>query len=199
MIHIYAAEIQNNDQHGTAERLLNRSLEQCARLQTPVRYYRNEHGKPYLTDRPDIYVNWSHSGAYVLCAVSDREVGIDLQKMDREPGENLFRKALTETERKSCGQMDQEERKRRFYEYWSMKESFLKALGTGFYTSLSRFEITFSEGIPVIKQQVNAKNYECRLLSFREPGYAVALCVEGHGLDKEELEISYMDFAGEGL
>ena len=95
MIYIYATRIQNGDQHGTAELLLNRSLEQCTDVQTPVRYHRNEHGKPYLTDKPEIYVNWSHSGDYVICAVADREVGIDLQKMDREPKENLIRKVLT--------------------------------------------------------------------------------------------------------
>ncbi len=196
MIRIYAARIQNKDQHGTAEKLLNRSLERCIGLKTPVHYHRNKHGKPYLTERSDIYVNWSHSGDYVVCVVSDREVGIDLQKMDREPGENLFRKALTETERKSCEGMISEDRKRRFYEYWSIKESFLKALGTGFHISLSRFEVMFLEGVPVIEQQVNDKNYACRLLSFREPGYAAAICVEDYSLKEEELEISYMDFAG---
>ena len=55
MIYIYAMRIQNGDQHGTAELLLNRSLEQCTDVQTPVRYHRNEHGKPYLTDKPEIY------------------------------------------------------------------------------------------------------------------------------------------------
>ena len=98
MIYIYAMRIQNGDQHGTAELLLNRSLEQCTDVQTPARYHRNEHGKPYLTETPEIYVNWSHSGDYVICAVADREVGIDLQKMDREPKENLIRKALTKEE-----------------------------------------------------------------------------------------------------
>ncbi len=196
MIHIYAAEIQDKDQHGTAERLLNRSLEQCARLQTPVRYYRNAHGKPYLTDTPELYVNWSHSGDYVICAVTDREVGIDLQKMDREPGERLFRKALTDTERKDCDRMAPEERKRRFYEYWSVKESFLKALGTGFYTSLARFEVTFPDDIPVIAQKVNSREYACRLLPFREPGYAAAVCVEGGTIEDQELKICYVDLDG---
>ena len=44
MIYIYAMRIQNGDQHGTAELLLNRSLEQCTDVQTPARYHRNEHG-----------------------------------------------------------------------------------------------------------------------------------------------------------
>ena len=127
MIYIYAMRIQNGDQHGTAELLLNRSLEQCTDVQTPARYHRNEHGKPYLTETPEIYVNWSHSRDYVICAISDQEVGIDLQKMDREPKENLIRKALTEEEQEFYRSVPKPERQKLFYQYWSVKESFLKA------------------------------------------------------------------------
>ena len=191
MIHIYAMQIQNGDQHGTAELLLNRSLEQCTNVQTPVQYHRNEHGKPYLTDTSEIYVNWSHSGDYVLCAVSDSEVGIDLQKMDREPGNNLVRKALTLQEQKAYEQMAPERQKKRFYEYWSVKESFLKALGTGFYTSLARFQVNFEERNLVIEQQINTKAYACQLLDFRESDYVAAVCVENSRIEKEDLKIAY--------
>ena len=191
MIYIYAMGIQNGDQHGTAELLLNRSLEQCTDVQTPVRYHRNEHGKPYLTDKPEIYVNWSHSGDYVICAVADREVGIDLQKMDREPKENLIRKALTKEEQEFYGSVPESERKRLFYQYWSVKESFLKALGTGFYTSLKTFQVNFLEGKPQICHHINRKKYLCRLLSFRDIEYAAAVCVENGTLENENLEITY--------
>ena len=77
-------------------------------------------GKPYLTDKPEIYVNWSHSGDYVICAVADREVGIDLQKMDREPKENLIRKVLTKEEQEFYGSVSESEKKRLFYQYWSV-------------------------------------------------------------------------------
>ena len=191
MIYIYATRIQNGDQHGTAELLLNRSLEQCTDVQTPVRYHRNEHGKPYLTDKPEIYVNWSHSGDYVICAVADREVGIDLQKMDREPKENLIRKVLTKEEQEFYGSVLESERKRLFYQYWSVKESFLKAIGTGFYTSLKTFQVDMEEGQPRISHHINRKNYSCRLLTFREPDYVAAVCEENATLEEEDIKITY--------
>ena len=78
-----------------AEVLLNLSLQQVdARIPIPAKYKRNEHGKPYLEDRQGIYVNWSHSGDYVICAVADREVGIDLQYAGKEPKESMVRKLL---------------------------------------------------------------------------------------------------------
>ena len=191
MIHIYAMQIQDGDQHGTAEVLLNRSLEQCTDVQTPAQYHRNEHGKPYLSEAPEIYVNWSHSGDYVICAIADQEVGIDLQRMDREPKENLIRKALTEKEREDLKKLDPVDRKKRFYEYWSVKESFLKALGTGFYTSLERFQVELTDEIPKIHQQINHRRYECRLLRFWEPDYVAAVCVENATLEEEDLKITY--------
>ncbi len=192
MIHIYAMQIQNGDQHGMAELLLNRSLERCTDVQTPAQYHRNEHGKPYLTDTPETYVNWSHSGDYVICAISDREVGIDLQRMDREPKENLIRKALTPEECENLKKAAPEDRKKRFYEYWSVKESFLKALGTGFYTSLARFQVNFEKGNPVIEQQINDHLYICRLLAFCESDYVAAICVENGILRNEDLKITYL-------
>lgn len=36
-------------------------------------------GKPYLRDYPNAHFNISHSGQYVVCAVADRPVGIDVQ------------------------------------------------------------------------------------------------------------------------
>ena len=37
-------------------------------------------GKPYLTDYPNIHFNLSHSAGYILCSLSDREVGCDIQE-----------------------------------------------------------------------------------------------------------------------
>lgn len=191
MIYIYAMRIQNGDQHGTAELLLNRSLEQCTDVQTPARYHRNEHGKPYLTETSEIYVNWSHSRDYVICVISDQEVGIDLQKMDREPKENLIRKALTEEEQEFYRSVPKPERQKLFYQYWSVKESFLKALGTGFYTSLHTFQVDMEEEQPRISHHINRKNYSCRLLTFREPDYVAAVCVENATLEEEDIKITY--------
>ena len=80
MIYIYATRIQNGDQHGTAELLLNRSLEQCTDVQTPVRYHRNEHGKPYLTDH-SFFISISHTKGYVaVMLASFTPAGIDIEQ-----------------------------------------------------------------------------------------------------------------------
>ena len=41
-------------------------------------------GKPYFPAFPDFYYNISHSGSYVVCAVCDHPVGIDLQQIPNQ-------------------------------------------------------------------------------------------------------------------
>jgi len=36
-------------------------------------------GKPYFPDRPDVYFSLSHSRTHVLCALSDKPVGVDIE------------------------------------------------------------------------------------------------------------------------
>lgn len=38
-------------------------------------------GKPYIENYPDVHFNISHSGDYVVCAVHDKPVGADIQKI----------------------------------------------------------------------------------------------------------------------
>ena len=46
-----------------------------------IRFYRGKNGKP-LSDLP-YFFNCSHSGEYVACAVSRREIGVDLRGCGR--------------------------------------------------------------------------------------------------------------------
>lgn len=173
-----------------AEVLLNLALKLLDKdISIPAVYERNSHGKPYLSPDCGIYVNWSHSGDYVLCAVADREVGVDIQETLRIPSDSLVRKVLTQEEKIFYESCREEEQKECFYQYWVLKESFLKALGTGFYTSLEKFQMDLTEHPPRIVQNINEKHYACRLLELEEEGYIVGICSEG-ALD--EITVEYI-------
>ena len=76
-----------------AEVLLNRALELSdAGMAIPAVYSRNAYGKPYLPLHTGIHINWSHSGTWVICVLSDREVGIDLQMTGQEPKDAVVRR-----------------------------------------------------------------------------------------------------------
>lgn len=177
------AECRKNPQdrqlYLAAEILLNRSLENVgAGLALPAVYERNVHGKPYLTPSNGYFVNWSHSGEYVICAVADREVGIDLQYMEKEPGESLVRRMLQPEEQKVYEATSAEERMKLFYQYWAVKESYLKALGTGFCTSLNTFYVEMDREVPEIVRREDGKTYACRILDFADDRYVAAVCLD---------------------
>ncbi|KAK7489887.1 hypothetical protein BaRGS_00018909 [Batillaria attramentaria] len=111
-----------------------------------VKLARTERGKPYLlsptdgkTPRLGCNFNISHQGDYVVIAAeADRLVGVDIMKVEwprNTPVQDFFRtmdRQLTVQEwatvRKGAGDMDQ---LKAFYRFWCLKESFVKALGTG--------------------------------------------------------------------
>lgn len=42
----------------------------------------DKYGKAYISNYKDIYFNLSHSGKMVACAISDKEVGVDIEYND---------------------------------------------------------------------------------------------------------------------
>ncbi len=42
---------------------------------------KNHYGKPYLNGYPNYYFNISHSGEFVVCAISNNPVGIDIEQI----------------------------------------------------------------------------------------------------------------------
>lgn len=190
-----AAEKRKNEKDRqlflAAEVLLNLSLERMgADIALPAAYGHNLYGKPYLLSENGIKVNWSHSGEYVLCAAADCEVGIDLQYAEKEPKEELVRRVLQPPERIFYENAPKEERIRLFYQYWTIKESFLKAVGTGFHTSLDDFYICMEKESPRIIQKVDDRHYGCRILDFADRAYEAAVCWEDE-CSPESLHIEY--------
>lgn len=103
----------------------------------PFSYRLGPWGKPYLVQYPEIYFSLSHSGDYVLCALSGREVGADLQQISQgaELSSREMRVAdrfFTEQEREWMeAAPDSAGRKERFYRIWAAKEAFCKLTGRG--------------------------------------------------------------------
>lgn len=87
------------------------------------------HGKPSLLGKSHIHFNISHSGKYVVCAISKIPCGIDVQEKKVLKNLRIFDKILSEIEYKDV--MDKVDKIDAFYEYWTRKESYLKLTGQG--------------------------------------------------------------------
>ena len=90
---------------------------------------KGEHGKPYFRIHPEIHFNISHSGNLVTCAVSDFEIGIDVQEKTRMNTDRIAKKIMSPDEYSKY--LADSARQDYFYRVWSMKESYVKWTGDG--------------------------------------------------------------------
>lgn len=106
---------------------------------TDFEYSYDSNGKPFI--KGDLFINWSHSGQMVICAISNNPVGCDIEII--KPARlNLAKKFFTESERDllKC------DADTMFCRIWSAKESFIKFTGLGLRQSLKTFEVDLSKG-----------------------------------------------------
>lgn len=93
------------------------------------------HGKLYdLSD--NVFFNVSHSGEYAAVVSAKGKVGLDIEYIKKRNFE-LARKICTDDEYKWVS-ADSE---KRFYKMWTLKESVMKAVGTGFTVSPKSFSV----------------------------------------------------------
>jgi 4'-phosphopantetheinyl transferase len=109
--------------------------------------YREKNGKPYIKNHPFFY-NISHSGDYVFCAVSDSEIGADIQRREDTDYIKLAERFFSDEEKaavKSC--VDISLRKELFYRLWCRKEAFGKLSGEGIASSVGSSLLDTDAGI----------------------------------------------------
>ena len=124
----------------------------------------DKNGKPYLQGLP-VHFSLSHSGEFVLCAISEAAVGCDIQQI-KSTDLRLARRYFTPEEIKLT-----ESAPALFYRLWVLKESFGKAQGSGLNESILRREFDLTGAEPVLKD-----NPELFFREFSLPGYQCAVC-----------------------
>ena len=131
-------------------RILQRSvLSQYAGLHPGEwRFETNQFGRPHIAN-PDaprsLVFNLSHKPGCVACLVgAGRELGVDVE--DSAAGRVNFleiaERFFSASEADSLVALPDEQRRQRFYELWTLKESYIKARGVGLSLGLSRFSFS---------------------------------------------------------
>jgi len=92
-------------------------------------------GKPFALcprNKKNIYFNLSHAKGLSIVAVSkDQEVGIDIEPLNQDLQPVDLWAVLTERERFDLALTPHEERSRNLLRIWTLKEAYLKLIGTG--------------------------------------------------------------------
>lgn len=93
--------------------------------------------KPFFTSHPQLHFSVSHSGGLWACVFAESEVGLDVQF--RRPGIRYERLAGRWFHANEAAAVLTE---RDFYDIWSRKEAFVKALGIGIDEKFKMFDVT---------------------------------------------------------
>ncbi len=111
-------------------------------------FEKNQWGKPSLINEqnPDNWVfNLSHTEGMIVCALSaDLELGIDVEDITRE-GETvkIADRYFSNIEHQDLLALGEDEQDNRFFDLWTLKESYIKACGKGLAIPLDEFSFRF--------------------------------------------------------
>lgn len=160
-----------------------------------VRIERGEWGKPRLISPEGVYFNLSHSGEYTVIALSDSEVGCDIQ-MIKPINLSLARRYFHPKESAAIGDCEPSDgcgpcgdcgpcggdkcecgdgaKTELFFRFWCAKESFIKATGEGLKRPLNSFYVDLPQG-EVISADGGPTPW-CVMESGEIAGYRIAIC-----------------------
>lgn len=88
-----------------------------------------KYGKPYFSEYPNIFFNISHSGEFIVCAIDQEKIGIDIQKIIDSKFLGVADVVCSINEKEKILYSIKPEKI--LTRYWALKESFIKAIGTG--------------------------------------------------------------------
>ncbi len=134
MIKLYICRCTIENEHAAAAELARYALFDVCGISAELK--KDKNGKPYFDGFP-AHISLSHSNGRCLAAISDVEIGADIEEIDGED-ERLLRIASRyftpdEAEYVKVSPV------KRFFEIWCKKESYIKYTGEGFSCPLSSF------------------------------------------------------------
>lgn len=146
-------------------------------------------GKPYLAGesaKVDLRFNLAHSHGLALYAFTrGREIGVDVEYIRHVPDiEQIAATFFSARENAVLHALPASQRQKAFFNCWTRKEAYIKAIGNGLAQSLDRFDVSLTPGEPARLLSLEGDAEEASLWSLKAwapaAGYVAALAVEGH-------------------
>lgn len=154
-----------------------------------VRFVYGERGKPELAGpfaRSGLRFNLSHSAGLALCALTrERRIGVDIEYVRPLADlEQIADRTFAPREREGIRRLAPELRHEAFFNCWTRKEAYVKAIGEGLAHPLDRFSVSLAPGAPARLERVDDDPAEAEAWTLEalvpSPGYTAAVIVEGH-------------------
>lgn len=133
--------------------LIRTTLSQYAEVRPEAwRFSYNPHGKPAISSprEPRLEFNLSHTdGVLVLAVTAGPPIGVDVESRCRKSNAlELASRFFAAAEAATLQSLSPDQCDARFFQFWTLKEAFIKARGTGLAMPLDRFAFTLTPGQP---------------------------------------------------
>lgn len=141
----------------------------------------DNNGKPQINNDIGINYSISHSNNIVICAVSRNNIGCDIEKI-KTISSNIAERFFCEGEKAYLKGFSDSEFENEFFRLWTIKESYIKMIGTGLRMGLAGFEIFFDKNAnkrAIIKRKDKIEN--CSIREYCIPdnnSYKISVCTE---------------------
>ncbi len=151
------------------------------------RFSKNEYGKPEVipfSGMMPLRFNLSHTEGLIACGVVlEHDIGVDVEDIERSGDQlGIADRFFSDREVNDLFALPLDSQKSRFFDYWTLKESYIKARGMGLSIPLGQFSFHLADNQPIRisfdpQLQDDPEHWQFRLLQ-PTPCYkaAVGLC-----------------------
>ncbi len=161
-------KLDNRAQSAAAHGLLKRVLsEKFALDESEISVKKTALGAPFVDFAADVFVSLSHTDGLVACAVGESEIGVDAEVLMLRR-KSVEKRVFTEAEISLLDAAKDENKA--FFTLWTLKEAYLKAIGTGFMQNAKSVEFLSLE------PNIISDKKEYRFASQVVDGYVISVC-----------------------
>ena len=155
--------------------VLCRALE-CSNRDLSAAWHVNAHGKPYLHESK-LHFNLSHAGHWVVLAVDNARVGVDIERIN--PIDlDIAKRYFSKIEYSDLMAIPSDRRLDYFYTLWKLKEAYIKADGRGLAVPLDSFSFReIGQGISLQPHEQENATFKFKQYEIDEL-YKLSVCAE---------------------
>lgn len=158
-------------------------------IMSDIAFGYEKYGKPYLINsRGNLHFNFSHSGSWVVCGIGASRIGIDVEGRTKN-NLDIAKRVMSQQEYALWETKPQEERKAKFYQLWTLKESYVKYIGEGLSIAFDSLSFQVTDAGVFLEVKGVTEERCCFFLNELGPGYCVALCVDKKADVSEEIQV----------
>lgn len=140
-----------------------------------LRFSKNQYGRPEIMadgNLPPVRFNLSHTDGLVVCAVVRKDdIGVDVEDMNRKGATvKIANRFFSPREVRDLNKLPEPGRRARFFDYWTLKEAYIKARGMGLSIPLDQFSFHVSENDRILVSfdpRLNDSPAQWRFWTFR--------------------------------